>query len=126
MSLSISTPSKQYPKDLPYLEMAEDILGADYQLSLTFVGATRAKQLNQQYRQKNYVPNVLSFPLAQMIGEIFICPQVAKKEAPDFNLSYEGYVGYLFIHGCLHLLGLDHGDEMDAREKKFLKKYKLS
>jgi probable rRNA maturation factor len=106
--------------------MKEAILGKQYVLSLTFVGEKRAASLNQSYRQKSYVPNVLSFPLTQTAGEIFICPTEAKREAASFGLTPSGYVAYLFIHGCLHLKGHDHGDTMDKLERKYLKAFNIS
>jgi probable rRNA maturation factor len=106
--------------------MKNDILGKRYNLSLQFVGPTRAAKLNETYRQKTYTPNVLSFPLTPDTGEIFICPQVAVKEAAKYNLSVDGYVAYLFIHGCLHLKGLDHGDTMDKQEQKYLRKFDVA
>ena len=124
MSLTISNTAKSYPR-LPYQEMKDAVLGKRYQASLTFMGATRAQKLNQSYRNKNYVPNVLSFPLGDDCGEVYICPVVAAKEAPKFSLTTRGYIGYLFIHGLLHLKGLDHGPKMDALEQKYLKQFKL-
>ena len=124
MSLAITSTVKTYPRH-QYANMAEAILGKRYDLSLVFVGKTRAATLNQQYRNKSYSPNVLSFPLDASTGEIFICPQVAAREAAKFNLSPRGYVGYLFIHGCLHLKGLDHGDTMDKHEAKWIKHFGL-
>jgi probable rRNA maturation factor len=105
--------------------MADKILGKRYVLSLVFVGKTRAATLNKTYRKKTYSPNVLSFPLDEQTGEIFICSQVATSEAAKFNLSPKGYVGFLFIHGCLHLKGLDHGDRMDKQEAKWVKHFGL-
>jgi len=105
--------------------MADSILGKRYELSLVFVGKARAATLNQKYRNKSYSPNVLSFPLDARTGEIFICPQIAKSEASKFNLSPDGYVGFLFIHGCLHLKGMDHGDTMDKLEVKWCKHFKI-
>jgi rRNA maturation RNase YbeY len=116
---------KKYPS-FPYETMKNDILGKKYELSLQFVGPTRARKLNEAYRQKTYVPNVLSFPLADGVGEIFICPDVAVKEAAKFSLSPKGYVAYLFIHGLLHLKGHDHSDAMDKLEKRYLRKYDIS
>ncbi len=116
--------TRTYPT-LAFEAMKDAILGKSYNLSLVFVGATRAQALNQEHRGKSYTPNVLSFPLTDTDGEITITPTVARKEAPDYNLSYEGYVGFLFIHGCLHLKGLDHGDTMERAEKKYLKQFKL-
>ena len=125
MSLEISSTTKSYPEQVSYALIAESILGKKYDVSLAFVGTVRARELNQLYRSKNYIPNVLSFELDNTHGEVFITPVVAKKEAHKFNLTYQGYVGYLFIHACLHLKGLDHGDTMDKLEKKYLKQFNL-
>jgi len=110
---------------LPYGEMKNIILGQQYELSLGFIGKKKAKIINFQTRQKTYAPNVLSFPYTPKCGDIVICPAVAKTEAADFNLSVDGYIGFLFIHGLLHLKGLDHGTQMSRLEKQYLKKFKL-
>lgn len=121
---SLSYTTRTYPA-LPYEAMKDAILGKRFILSLTFVGDVRARALNQAHRGKTYIPNVLSFPLDATTGEIIIAPQVAKKEAVKFSMTYEGYVGFLFIHGCLHLKGYDHGDTMDRAEQKYCKLFKL-
>ena len=108
-----------------YEKIKNDILGKNYTLSLAFIGGTRSQALNKKHRGKDYTPNVLSFPLDVAVGEIFITPTIAKKEAPKFNMTHKGYIGFLFIHACLHLKGLDHGDAMDKAEKKYCKKYGL-
>ncbi len=100
-TFSTSSTITTYPK-WPYETIKNTILGKQYVLSLSFVGKTRAQSFNIQYRKKDYVPNVLSFPLDAHTGEIIICPMVAKKQAKDFNLSVDGYIAYLFIHGCVH------------------------
>ena len=125
MSVAISATIKSYPT-WPYQEMKNAILGKRYDLSLSFVGPTQAKKLNEQYRKKDYVPNVLSFPLDATHGEIIICPVVAKTQAKDFDLSVEGYIAYLFIHGLVHLKGHDHGATMDRLEQKFLRQFSIS
>jgi len=114
-----------YPQH-PYETIKNDILGKRYTIHLTFVGPYRARTLNQTYRQKSYSPNVLSFPLDATVGEIYICPQVAKREAKRYNLSPEGYVAYLYIHGLLHLKGLDHGEEMERYEARYVRKYDIT
>jgi probable rRNA maturation factor len=121
----ITATAHDFP-DLPYQAIKNDILGKRYQLSLAFVGGTRAQALNVAYRNKDYTPNVLSFPLDTAVGEIFITPTIAKKEAKKFEMTPDGYIGFLFVHGCLHLKGLDHGKEMEALEQKFCRKYRLN
>lgn len=125
MSFSLSSTVKQYPKH-EYAAMKEAILGKRYELSLVFIGTDRARTLNQQYRNKSYSPNVLSFPLSETAGEVFICPHVAEREAAKFELTPQGYVALLFIHGCLHLKGHDHGATMEEQERKYLRKFNVS
>lgn len=124
-SLSVASTVARYPK-WPYETIKNAILGKQYHLSLSFVGETRAQKFNIQYRKKDYVPNVLSFPLDAHTGEIIICPAVAKRQAKDFNLSVDGYIAYLFIHGCVHLKGHDHGDTMDRMEQKYVRQFNIS
>ena len=101
------------------------ILGPDYDLTVVFIGSQRARTLNQTHRGKSYVPNVLSFPLSETHGEIYLCPEVAKKEAANFSLSPKGYLTYLVIHGALHLAGYDHGTDMDTAEQQYLQRYNI-
>ena len=124
MSVSISSTARRFPM-LPYEDMANGILGKAYTLSLVFVGQERARKLNEKYRKKTYVPNVLSFPLDAQAGEIYITPTLAAREAKKFGRTQRGYVGYLFIHGLLHLKGHSHGATMERAEKKYLDKYRL-
>lgn len=124
MMITISSTARTYPK-LQYEAMARAVLGPSYQLSLTFLGAARAQALNKASRNKTYVPNVLSFPLDRNCGEIYITPVVARKESARTGRTYRGYVGYLFIHGLLHLKGFDHGKRMDALEATYMKRFKL-
>ncbi|MCB9811034.1 MAG: rRNA maturation RNase YbeY [Candidatus Nomurabacteria bacterium] len=121
---SITSTIKHYPS-FPYQNIKEAILGKKYTLSLTFVGEKRAQQLNINYRKKDYVPNVLSFPLDENNGEIFICPKIANKEAWQYNLTKDGYIAFLFIHGLLHLKGYDHGVKMEQLEKRYMKRFDI-
>jgi len=109
--------------NLPFLEIKNDILGEHYQLSVALVGEVRARQINKQSRNKSYAPNVLSFPLARNAGEVYLCPAVANKEANSFGHSKQKHLIFLYIHGLLHLKGLDHGPKMESLEETYLKKY---
>ncbi len=125
LAFSLQSTIAHYPV-FPYETIKDSILGKKYQLSLAFVGTKRARTLNQNYRKKDYVPNVLSFPLDETNGEIYICPEIAYPEAKDFNLTKDGYIAFLFIHGCLHLKGHDHGDTMETLERRYLKRFKIA
>lgn len=101
--------------------IAKRILGARYSLSLVICGDTLATRLNKQYRKKTYSPNVLSFPLSKTEGEIILNIRKAEREARALKVSARERIAFLFIHGCLHLAGLDHGTKMDKLEQKHLK-----
>lgn len=109
--------------ELLFANIKETILKKNYELSLVFVGDKKSKDLNLKYRKGNYIPNVLSFPIDTTSGEIYINPRQAKKEYKKYDMSYKNFIIYLFIHGCLHLQGLDHGNKMDTLEEKYLKKF---
>ncbi|MEL6804569.1 MAG: rRNA maturation RNase YbeY [Bacteroidota bacterium] len=123
-TLTVSSSARNYPS-LPYQEMKDAILGKRYEASLVFVGPDRARALNIQYRTKDYVPDVLSFPLTDTVGEVYICPTTAKREAAKFGHSQQGHIGFLFIHALLHLKGYDHGSKMEQREQHYLQKFSL-
>lgn len=116
-----TTKQTPFSNEAEFVAIHNSILGKKYDLSLSFVGEALAKKLNQTYRKKSYVPNVLSFPLSEKEGEIFICLNTIKKECKEFEMTPAQYEKYLFIHGCLHLKGLDHGEEMEKKEEKFKK-----
>lgn len=106
----------------PFAKALEAVLPG-WEMSLVFAGEVRAKNLNHQLRNKDYTPNVLSYASGKKSGEIIICPAIAKKQAPSYGLTYTSMVGFLFIHGMLHLKGLPHGATMDKREREILSRF---
>ena len=122
---SIHNTTKGKLPRLPFVQIKNAILGEQYELSLVCIGNARSRALNRQYRNKDYSTNVLSFPLSKSEGEIFLDLKKSKSEAPKFEMNYTTFIAYLFIHGLLHLKGHDHGPNMEALEKKFLKKFEF-
>ena len=122
---SITNTTKGKLPRLPFELMKDAVLGKKYELSLTFIGETRSRNLTKQYRKKDKVSNVLSFPLDKDSGEIFITPSQAKKEAKLYENTPNKHMGFLFIHGLLHLAGFDHGSTMESKEKALRKKFKV-
>lgn len=80
------------------------------EISVVYLDPPAARQLNSQYRQKDYATDVLSFgdKSTDALGELVICPQVLKKQAKEHGLSYQQELAYMLLHGVLHLLGYDH------------------
>lgn len=122
-TISVVRKTKGKLPSLPFVELASAILGKKYELSVMFVGDAESAHLNKTYREKNYPTNILSFPLSDSSGEIFINLRKVRLDAPLFEVSYSEFLLHILIHGMLHLKGHDHGDEMEALEKKYIKKF---
>ena len=89
---------------------------SDGELGIQFVAPEESRALKQQYLAVDEATDVLSFPLdglddlpegePRALGDLVICPQVVGDAWRE-----------PLIHGILHLLGYDHGAEMEARER---------
>tara|TARA_B100000745_G_C20154618_1_gene395635 strand:+ start:4769 stop:5149 length:381 start_codon:yes stop_codon:yes gene_type:complete len=122
-NFSIRKTSRGIPPRILYKEIKNDILGKDFDLSLVFVGDMLATRLNIERRKKGYTPNILTFPLTEKSGEMFINLREAKRQAKQYGISYTKWTLQLFIHGLLHLEGMDHGATMETKEQKLVRKY---
>lgn len=94
-----------------------------WDISLAFVTPKEAQRINIVLRKKEYVPNVLSYGVGARSGEIAICLAEAARQAPDFDMDLSTFVLFLFIHGCLHLIGGRHSATMERRERKLLAQF---
>jgi len=123
MACSLTTYTRgSYPR-VSYCTIAERILGKGYELSIALVGDARAQAINKKHRKKEYVPNVLSFPLSDTSGEIILNPRKACAEAKQYGHTPTEHIAFLLIHGCLHLKGHDHGPVMESQEKRYMKSF---
>ena len=104
------------------VELARRVLAAegvaDGELGLSFVAPDEMRALKSDHLGIDEVTDVLSFPIdgraalpegmPRALGDVVLCPQVA-------GSRWRGPL----VHGLLHLLGYDHGDEMEAREREY-------
>lgn len=92
---------------------------ASREITLVFLDKKAAKKINFEFRGKDYATDVLSFDSLDKssLGELILCPEVLKRQAKEHGLTYRHELGYMLLHGVLHLLGYDHEtSENDARE----------
>lgn len=126
---SIINKTKGKLPSLPFVKkitkIKEEILGKKYSLSIALVDKKTSKEINKKYRNKNKSTNILSFPLSKNMGEIILCPAVIKNEVKikKFDKTYVELLGFLVIHGMLHLEGMKHSSRMEERENKYDQKY---
>ena len=108
---------------MEFEKIKQDILGKKYSLSIAYVSEKKSRELNKKYRNIDKPTNVLSFALYKNSGELILCKSVIKKELKKFDRNFEELLGFLVIHGMLHLKGMQHGSTMEKEEQKYDKKY---
>lgn len=118
-TLQIFNSTKGKLPRLPFVLLKEKILGKDYTLSIAVVSSKKSKELNLKHRGKNKPTNILSFPLSKKSGELILELGVIDTEYEKFNMTRKNFIGFLLIHGMLHLKGMDHGSTMERYEKKY-------
>jgi probable rRNA maturation factor len=128
----------------------------DAELSILFVDEDAIAELNKRFLGKEGPTDVLAFPidddvyeggrlpdslgpagpaddiepsdLPTLLGDIVVCPSVARRNAPVHAGTYEDEMALLVVHGILHLLGMDHTEDeeaqaMERREQELLAQF---
>ncbi|MEC0369899.1 rRNA maturation RNase YbeY [Paenibacillus chibensis] len=111
----------------------------DGEVALTFVDDEQIHELNKEYRGIDRPTDVLSFAMNEftdeeldivyeleedeelqdmpdMLGDIIISVNRAQAQSEEYGHSLERELGFLFVHGFLHLLGYDHQDQESEAE----------
>lgn len=103
----------------------------DGEVALTFVDNERIRELNHEYRGLDKPTDVLSFSMLEgedpegewldedeipILGDIIISVPKAIEQSEEYGHSREREIGFLFVHGFLHLIGYDHQDEQSEQE----------
>ncbi|WP_044894759.1 rRNA maturation RNase YbeY [Bacillus alveayuensis] len=121
---------KMIEKLLNYAAEVENVQdGAE--VSVTFVDNEKIREINRDYRGKDKPTDVISFALEEMgdgeieivgaemppmLGDIIISVPKAREQAEEYGHSFMRELGFLAVHGFLHLLGYDHETEEEEKE----------
>lgn len=133
------------------VQAAAELEEATGEVVITLVDDERIHELNRDYRGVDRPTDVLSFAMNEtgegemeifvdeeeidefpsMLGDIVISIPRTKAQAEDYGHSFERELGFLTVHGFLHLLGYDHGttqeeQEMFGRQEEVLAKIGLT
>ncbi len=93
------------------------------ELSLLFTDDAAVCAINRRWRGQDRPTNVLSFPAGPvrpgtmpgpMLGDIAFALETVSREAVALQIAFDDHLTHLLVHGFLHLIGYDHGDERDA------------
>ncbi|MFP7444248.1 MULTISPECIES: rRNA maturation RNase YbeY [Bacillus] len=155
MSLNIDFLDETNEVKSSHIEQVEKLLDfaaekenveAGSELSVTFVTNDRIQEINREYRDKDKPTDVISFAMEELgegeteiagegiprvLGDIIISIQRTEEQAGEYGHSFERELGFLAVHGFLHLLGYDHETdeeerEMFGRQKDILDEYGLT
>ncbi len=102
-------------------------------LAIRLVDAREGRALNRHYRGRDYATNVLSFPAdlpeglpegvrLPLLGDLVLCAPVVAREAREQGKPLAAHYAHLTVHGTLHLLGWDHGDDVEAEAMEQLER----
>ncbi|WP_088809007.1 MULTISPECIES: rRNA maturation RNase YbeY [Listeria] len=111
------------------------------EMSVTLTDNPRIQEINREYRGKDQPTDVISFALEELgedemeimseeelprnIGDIIISIERAKEQADEYGHTFDRELGFLAVHGLLHLLGYDHIEPEDEKEMFGLQKEML-
>ena len=107
------------------------------EVSITYVSNEKIQEINREYRDKDTPTDVISFAMEELgegevelsgiempriLGDIIISIPRTKEQAEEYGHSFERELGFLAVHGFLHLLGFDHMTDEDEKEMFTLQK----
>ncbi|WP_430317939.1 rRNA maturation RNase YbeY [Pseudomonas nitroreducens] len=137
LDLQIASEAPGLPSEADFRSWCELALRQrqnDSELTIRLVDEAEGRELNKTWRHKDYATNVLSFPAdvpdelldIPLLGDLVICAPVVIREAAEQGKSVQAHWAHLVIHGCLHLLGYDHIDDVEAEEMEGLERELLA
>lgn len=107
-------------------------LRSDADVTVRLVGVVEGRELNRDFRGKDYATNVLTFVYgegealpqgeadAPLAGDLVLCVPVVVREAAEQGKPLEAHFAHLVVHGMLHLQGYDHEIPDEAEEMEML------
>ncbi|HEX5688117.1 MAG TPA: rRNA maturation RNase YbeY [Ideonella sp.] len=132
LSLSLQFADPRHREHLPRHRVARWVrsaLEAPGEITVRIVDEDEGRQLNHEFRGKDYATNVLTFDYTQepvVSADLILCAPVVAREARELRVPIADHYAHLLVHGTLHAQGWDHetsdadAEEMEARETEIL------
>ena len=120
LTLQYAHKADDLPARAAFRRWAKAALAGDVIATLRIVDEAEGRDLNRDYRGKDYATNVLTFAYGAeeeggpLTGDIILCAPVVAREAAEQGLPLETHYAHLTIHGLLHLQGYDHEKKREA------------
>ena len=123
LSVQYATSSENPPPRSLFRRWIKAALHHDVQITLRVVDEAEARELNRDFREKDYATNVLTFTYdneTPLYGDVVICAPVVEREAREQRKELCAHYAHLAVHAMLHLQGYEHDDDQDASEMEKL------
>ncbi len=132
LSLSLQFADPRHKASLPRHKVMRWIragLELPGEIAVRIVDADEGRQLNKDFRAKDYATNVLTFDYSHepvVAADLVICAEVVEREAREMGIDLVAHYAHMLVHGTLHAQGYDHeaDDEaecMEARESEIMR-----
>lgn len=118
-----ATGSSTVPTRPQFRRWVKAALMQQAEIVLRLVDEAEGRELNRQFRGKDYATNVLTFvydDMQPLTGDIVLCAPVVSQEAQQQHKDLLAHYAHLTVHGVLHLQGYDHIEDADAAEMEQL------
>lgn len=122
LNLSLQFADTRHRPQLPRHHVARWVRAAlqnPGEITVRIVDADEGRELNREYRQKDYATNVLTFDYQHepvVMADLILCAPVIETEARDLGIDVVAHYAHLLVHGTLHAQGYDHETAKQARE----------
>ncbi|MEK6595420.1 MAG: rRNA maturation RNase YbeY [Pseudomonadota bacterium] len=117
LAVQYATDSTELPARSQFRRWVKAALMQDAEIVLRLVDEAEGRELNRQFRNKDYATNVLTFVYdgtQPLTGDIVLCAAIVKKEAGQQHKNLLAHYAHLTVHGVLHLQGYDHIEDSEA------------
>ncbi|AHA29126.1 rRNA maturation RNase YbeY [Exiguobacterium sp. MH3] len=124
----------------------QEEVDSNSELSVTFVSNDEIQEINREWRGKDQATDVISFAMEELgedeidfglledepivLGDLIISIERCREQAAEYGNHFERELGFLAVHGFLHLLGYDHIEKADEevmtkRQEEILHHFEL-
>lgn len=118
-----ATAAQNVPTRAQFRRWFKCALQRNVAITLRIVDEAEGRELNKNYRGKDYATNVLTFVYDEahrLSGDLVICAPVVEQEAATQHKALIAHYAHLTIHALLHLQGYTHDADADANEMEAL------
>ena len=117
LSVQYASSAQNLPTRSQFRRWVKAALQRDVQITLRIVDEAEGRELNKNFRGKDYATNVLTFVYDEtqpLPGDVVICAPVVEREAREQRKELPAHYAHMAVHALLHVQGYEHDNDADA------------